>query len=170
MPKKAAHHRHPKTHHRKAASLSAELTAKEFNHHDKNQYWYFGMGLLLSAVAVGLAWSGSYLLALVVIALGLAVFRLANVRPSSKAIRLNDRGLYWGDQFFGFHQFKGFWLAETGEQVVFYLERPNFSPYISFVVAESRALELAEIFAEHLPHHHHKGEPLSDQLGRLARF
>lgn len=163
-------HRQAKVRQKTSVSVGVEVTAKEFHHHEKNQYWYFGMGLLLAAVAVGLAWSQNYLLALVVIALGLAVFRLANVHPNSKAIRLSDRGLYWGDQFFGFHQFKGFWLAETGSQIAFYLERPNFNPLISFVVPESKALLLADTLAEHLPHHHHKGEPLSDQLGRLAKF
>jgi len=168
--KKKAVDRHPRR--RVAAPKSAELeiTVREFHHHPKDQFWYVGVGLLLTAVAVGLAWTGNYLLTVVVVALGLAVFRLANVHPQTKSIRLTASGLYWGDQFFGFHQFKGFWLSETDLNIAFYLERPNLAPLISFIVPTPKADELILMLSHQLPHHYHKGEPLSDRLSRLARF
>jgi hypothetical protein len=173
MAKKVVRHRRHPAHDKsrsKKVEPALELTVQEFHHHPKDQYWYIGVGLLLAAVAFGLAWSHNYLLAVVAVALGLAVFRLANIHPESRAVRISDRGIYWGSKFLGFHQFKGFWLAETGETIAFYLERPNFAPLVSFVVPDSQAGTIFEALVEHLPHHHHKGEPLADQASRLFRF
>src|SRR3989344_8583337 len=88
----------------KEPSISFE--SQEFPHHAKNELWYIGIGLLL---LVGLFASISiknYLFALVVVAAGIAIFRLTHLRPGSKMVEITPRGIAWGDEFWGYHQLK----------------------------------------------------------------
>src|SRR3989338_11642849 len=100
--------------------LRISFDSKEFPHHAKNELWYIGIGLLL---LVGLFASISiknYLFALVVVAAGIAIFRLAHLKPGSRKVEITPRGVMWGDQFWGYHQLKNFWISEASGAVTIY--------------------------------------------------
>lgn len=155
----------------KAAPQNALIfSASDSHDHPKNQLWYLGISILSLAALAALFQAGEYLLMLVVVALTLAVFRLAGVGAKERTVRLTDRGLTYGDEFFPYFQLRAFWLAENDGAVSVYIERLNLSPTLHFIVPENRAEALVEFLVEHLPWHHHKNEPLGDRLGRLLRF
>lgn len=146
---------------------SLEFHAKDFYHQPKNSFWYLGVAILLAALLVLALSSREYLLSAVIVAAGVAIFRLGNLQPGARQIKLTKRGLYWGDRFFGYHQLRSFWFAKRAGQVTLYLERLNLAPVLSFVIPENQ-LEKAALFLSHqLPHHHHKGEPFGDRFSRL---
>ncbi len=144
--------------------------ADDAHDHPKNQLWYIGIGLLLFAALAGLYQAGEYLLMAVVIALAAAIFRLAGVNAKERQVRLTERGLSYGDNFFAYFQLRAFWVAEHADNVSIYIERLNFGPTLHFVVPQNRAEQAVEYLVDHLPWHHHRNEPLGDRLGRLLRF
>lgn len=162
--KKSHHSAHKEVSHETAV---LEFGSKEFVHHDKNQFWYVGISLLL-LVAIYLALKYSdYLLALVVVAVGIALFRLSGLKPAHKSVKITDKGIYWGHDFFGFHQLRSFWVTDSGNQTMIYLERLNLLPTISFDIPDQHLEKIIDYLSEQLPHHYHKTEPVTD---RFARF
>ena len=160
------HHRHKST----SAAPVIEITAKEFHRHSKNQFWYIGIGLLLLALLYLTFSTRDYLMSAVVVAVGIAIFRLHNLTPGSKKVRLTTNGIQWGERFFGYHQLRSFWLANADDKVTVYLERLNFATPISFVVPVTRAESVIDYLTSYLPWHSHRFEPLSERLSRLLRI
>jgi len=166
-------------HHKKSRSLTHKarkthpglsFAAKDAHHHPKNHFWYIGIGLLGLAGIALLYQAGEYLLMVGVVALLLAMFRLAHVEPSQRQVRLTDRGLYWGDEFLPYFHLRAFWVAETEGLINVYIERLNTSPTLHFLIPSNRLEELVSFLSDHLPWHSHRNEPVSDRLGRLLRF
>ena len=111
-----------------------------------------------------------YLLMIVVVVSTIAIFRLANLKPSNKKIELSDSGVRWGKDFFAYHDFRAFWIGTHGDEYTFYLERLNFKPNISFVSTDKEIENILDILACHLPFHAHKNTPLPDRFSRMLRL
>src|SRR3989338_3008109 len=92
----------------------------EFPHHTKNELWYIGIGILLLVGLFASISTKNYLFALVVVAAGIAIFRLAHLKPGSRKVEITPRGVMWGDQFWGYHQLKNFWISEASGAVTIY--------------------------------------------------
>lgn len=152
------------------AGPNLTFAAKDFPHHPKNNFWYIGIGILLSVAMVLLLRAGEYLLVGVVVALALAVFQLGRLEPKQRQARFNGRGFYWGDEFYPYHKLRAFWVAETPTGANVYIERLNFSPTVHIVIPINRLEELVAFLAQQLPWHAHRNEPLGDRLGRILRF
>ncbi|HSX41759.1 MAG TPA: hypothetical protein VLE93_00215 [Candidatus Saccharimonadales bacterium] len=157
-------------HQPKHAKVSLEFTAKDWHHHPKNQFWYLGMGLMLAGFLVLALVFGQYLLAVVIVAVGVAIIRIGNLTPGARTIKLTTKGVTWGDRFFGYHQLRAFWVAEQADKTTLYLERLNLSPAISFVIPNHSAPQALAFLGSQLPYHSHKGEPLGDRLSRLLHL
>lgn len=152
------------------SELKISFSSKEFPHHAKNELWYIGIGLLL---LVGLFASISiknYLFALVVVAAGIAIFRLAHLRPGERKIEITPRGVGWGDGFWAYHQLKNFWISEVSGEVTVYLERPNLKPALHFAVPNNQVESVLTVLSLELPFHAHKDEPIPDRFARLLRI
>jgi hypothetical protein len=154
----------------KSSKKILEFKAKDFHDHPKNQFWYLGMSLMLFGFFYLALRYGQYLLSGVVVAVAIAVFRLANLQPSTREIKFNGKGITWGDRFFGYHQLRAFWLTIQDKRTTLYLERLNAAPQISVVIPASATVETATFLEQYLPHHDHRGEPLSDRFNRLLRL
>lgn len=161
-------------HHQAKVVVEKELRitfeSQEFPHHAKNELWYIGIGLLL---LVGLFASISiknYLFALVVVAAGIAIFRLAHLRPGERKIEITPRGVGWGDGFWAYHQIKNFWISEISGEVTVYLERPNLKPVLHFAVPDHQVESVLTVLSLELPFHAHKDEPIPDRFARFLRI
>lgn len=156
--------------HQPSSAPSLEFQTKDFHHHPKNSFWYLGMAILLVAGLYVAIWLKDYLSAAVVIAAGIAIFRLANLQPSALKVRLTSKGVYWGKRFYGYHQLRAFWVAAPHQRATLYLERLNLAPAISVVIPASSLDKTLQFLGAHLPYHDHRGEPLADRFSRLLRF
>jgi len=116
------------------SSSHISFSTKEFVQHERNQFWYVGIGLLLVAVIYLAIIYKNYFFAAALMAAGIAIFRLAHLEPQSREVRLTDKGVHWGKDFFGYHKLRSFYLARAGEHSLIYFERLNFSPAISFPI------------------------------------
>lgn len=166
--KKKMGHAHPSHHPAKRQNL--EITTQEFRRYDKNQFWYIGIGLLLAS-ALLIAWrQHDYILALLVITAGIAIFRLSDLRPGHRTVTFSPTGLHWGDRFLAYHQLRSFYLATRDDQLNLYIERLNLLPPLHMTLPDAQAEGAIAFLLEHLPYHEHKGEPLADRLARFLRL
>lgn len=150
--------------------LKISFESQEFPHHSKNELWYIGIGLLLLVGLLASISAKNYLFALVVVAAGIAIFRLAHLRPGSRRIDITPEGITWGDTFWGYHQLKNFWISEASGELTVYLERPNLKPVLHFTVPEHQAEPVLLALSLELPFHAHKDEPVSDRFARFLRI
>jgi len=171
MKKKVVHpvHPHPKTHPVKKTK-NLEIVTQEFHRYDKNQFWYIGIGLLLAS-ALLIAWrQHDYILALLVIAAGIAIFRLSDLRPGHRTVTFSSTGLHWGNHFLAYHQLRSFYLANRDDQLNLYIERLNLLPPLHLALPDAQAEPTVTFLLGYLPYHEHKGEPLADRLARFLRL
>lgn len=149
---------------------SIEISSHDFPAHSRNQFWYIGIGLLVVAVVYLSVFSKDYLSAAVALAAGIAIFRVARFKPTSRKVVIADNGLYWGDTFFGYHQLRAFWLDLVDDNAVVYVQRLNFNSPMSFTVTDSQAHEITNKLLKYLPLHDHKGEPFVDKFSRFFKL
>ncbi|MEX0594574.1 MAG: hypothetical protein WD157_00530 [Patescibacteria group bacterium] len=159
-----------KTHTKKADGKVIEINPKDSIHHDKNQLWYIGVGILLVGFLVLTVSSRDYLLTAVVVAAAIAIFRLANLKIEKKDIALSDNGVRWGKESFGFHSFRAFWVGTHGADYTVYLDRLNWRPTISFTIEEKDVESVIDVLAQNLPFHAHRNTPLPDRFARLLKL
>lgn len=152
------------------AGKSIEISAHDFPVHSRNQFWYIGIALLLAGFIYLSIFSQDYMSAAVTLAVGIAIFRLANLKPEHRKIIIADNGLYWGDTFFGYHQLRAFWLDMVEGNAVVYVQRLNFNSPISFTATNSQAEEIIGKLLKHLPLHEHKSEPFTDRFSRFFKL
>jgi hypothetical protein len=150
--------------------LKISFESLEFPHHAKNELWYIGIGLLLLVGLFASISTKNYLFALVVVAAGIAIFRLAHIRPGSRKVEITPQGISWGDGFWGYHQLKNFWISQASGAVTVYLERPNLKPVIHFTVPDNQVETVLLALSLELPFHAHKDEPIPDKFARLLRI
>ena len=156
--------------HKKERALSLEFSAREFPKYEKNNLWYVGLGILTLGLLFLSLQSRNYLMIAVILAALLAILSLSNSHPRSRTVKLTERGVSWGDEFFGYHQIKAFWVAKNGTNSAIYLERLNFAPSLHLTVPESQINAAVALLGLYLPFHHHRNEPFSDTFNRLLKI
>lgn len=147
-----------------------EFVSKEFAEHDKDSFWYIGIGLL---VFVGLYVSfvnRDYIFAAVVVALAIAIFRVSRFKATDKKISITNKGIAWGNRFIAYHKFRCFWFAENKKEVNLFLDRLNFEPTLVIHAPVSQVKEIDRLLSQYLPHHDHKNEPFSESVARFFRL
>ncbi len=144
--------------------------SKDFPHHPKNELWYIGISLLLLVGLLASISLKNYLFAVVVVAAGSAIFRLAHLQPGSRKVKITPRGIGWGEAFWGYHQLKNFWVAEANDEITVYLEQPNLKPVLHFAVPDHQVESVLVALSLELPFHAHKDEPIPDRFARLLRI
>lgn len=149
---------------------SHSFSSKEFVYHEKNHYWYIGVCVLLFGFLFLTIQLKDYLMSAVVVAIGVAILRLAGLKPGSRNLEVTTKGVYWGDRFVGFHKIKNFWVADINGQAHIYLDQLGFRPTLSFVIPNSKIESVVDLLVDHLPHHPHRNEPVSDRFNRLLRL
>lgn len=149
---------------------SIEITAKDWHQHDRNHFWYLGVAMLIAVGAYLGFYLHDYLMMAVALAVGLAIYRVAHLPNGNRKIRLTNKGVDWGNQFFSHHQLRAFWLAEVDGRAVVYLERLNLAATISFIIQPAEIEPVAKLLGQHLPWHEHKSEPFGERFGRWLKI
>ncbi|MEK7534920.1 MAG: hypothetical protein AAB563_00745, partial [Patescibacteria group bacterium] len=104
------------------------------------------------------------------VAAGIAIFRLAHLKPGSRKVEITPDGVTWGDEFWGYHQLKNFWISDESGALTVYLERPNLKPILHFTVPDQRVEQVLLALSLELPFHAHKNEPIPDRFARFLRI
>ena len=146
------------------------LNAHDFVKHERGHFWYIGIGLLITAALVATIYMRDYWSFAVVLAVAIAVFRLAHANPTTHEIKITKTGVYWGCHFFAYHQLRSFWFNTVDGKTTFHLDRMNFNPAISFIVPDGSVDKIFNYLLNALPWHHTRSETLGDSVGRWFRL
>jgi len=159
-----------KKHQAKKSGKSIEITSHEFPHHERNHLWYLGIGVLLVAFLMLTIYFNDYLLMAVVLAAAIAIFRLANLKPTQKNISLSDEAVKWGKETHSYNDFRAFWVGTHADEYHVHLERLNFRAAITFSIDEDQLEDVLAILATHLPFHWHRNSSLADRFNRFLKL
>lgn len=143
------------------------IESAELPNRPKNSLWYLGVGVMLLGFLIVTFYVRDYLLMAVVVAAGIALFRLANLHSETKRVSFAADGIAWGGKKLPYHNFKAFWLGFHDGHYSLYLDQINLRPTLSLLVEEKDLEPLGEILGAHLPFHPHKNVPLPDRFSRL---
>ena len=147
-----------------------EVTSHDFIKHDRNQFWYIGIGLLILGSIYLAVYLKDYLSAVVALVVGITVFRLAQVEPTAKKFSITEQGIYWGNEFLAYHQLRAFWLNNVDGKTFIYIERASLHGLITLTTSQQDAEKIVKQLSEYLPLHDHRGEPLPDKIARFFKL
>ena len=132
---------------------AVDWTAKEYIAAEKNTMWYVGLAVVVVAVILLdvfllKAWTVSFLILAIA-----AVLIAMSVRPSRDIqYRLTQKGLYVGEQFYDFADYKAFGVMHDGkENSIFLIPVKRFRPGLSVYFPVESGEEIVDLVGQYLP-------------------
>lgn len=136
-----------------AEPQEVEWMAKEYIAPEKNTWWYAGLiAVVIAVIALDIfllkAWTVSFLIVAIA-----AVLVVMSVRPSRDiAYRLTQKGLFVGEQFYDFADYKAFGVTHDGkENSIFLIPVKRFRPGLSVYFPVESGEQIVDLVGRRLP-------------------
>ena len=136
-----------------AEPQEVEWMAKEYIAPEKNTWWYVGLiAVVIAVIALDVfllkAWTVSFLIVAIA-----AVLVVMSVRPSRDiAYRLTRKGLFVGEQFYDFADYKAFGVTHDGkENSIFLIPVKRFRPGLSVYFPVESGEQIVDLVGRRLP-------------------
>jgi len=136
--------------------------AEEFEHRPKSNDWYWAVGIITVAIAVGSIMFENILLAVFIIISSLALVLQSAQKPKLLNISVDSRGILINKRLFPFNSLESFWLEKTDyEDRLIVKSKKALMPFIIIPVHQEDSVEIEQFIAEHL-----KEEELHESLAQ----
>lgn len=150
-----------------------EWTIQEYDHHDRNLFWYvFMIGLGLILVLYGML-SGNFLFALIIILFAIILFLQSHQTPLQVSFQIAELGILVGNSFYTYSEFENFYIIyEPPEVKTLFIEtKSTFRPILRIPLLDMNPIEVRLTLKQYLEEDTSKEEePLADKLARTWRI
>lgn len=148
-----------------------EWMAPEFEFREKDESWFFGLGLIMTAVIIYFALVKNFLAVVLFLLASFVLMKYANRRPRDMKFRVGPKGVEIGDEIYSFETLESFWifynLPEVKELSV--KSKKTLLPYIKLPLGSTHPVLLREILTQYLPEIEQE-EGFFDDLSRKIGF
>lgn len=147
-----------------------EWTAFEYEYINKSTDWFWAVGIITVAFAVGAIFLGSMTFAIFIIVAAGALVLLSIKQPDEVAFRIDKRGVHADHTLYPYKNLRSFWVEESMKKPHLILESEKMLvPYV-FVPIENVDPEVVrQTLMEYLPEEYHE-EPISHEIMRQLGF
>lgn len=145
--------------------------APEFHYTEKKSDWYFALGIIVVACAVGALLLGNSLFALLSLVAGLALALAAGKRPAIVPFAVTVRGIRAGDGLYPFGTLNSYHIDEEdprGPQLLVHA-KGKFTSLLVIPIPEEYIDDIEDIMKTRLPAEHLE-EPLFMKILELFGF
>jgi len=145
--------------------------APEFVYHKKSVNWHIVVWGSIALTIIILAFLQNWLGVVLFIAIGVAVFRYAEVRPKDIEISITNVGIKVGNAFHPFNKLRAFWMVYEPPVKTLNIElEKKLSPIISVQLEDTDPFLVKNILKEHLPEETEVSEDLFDKFAKFLKF
>lgn len=146
----------------------------EYQHHHRGILWYIIAIIVVIALIVFCIFTNNFLFAFFII-IATAVLIIDDSRhPNKVRVEINEDGLYLGQKFYDFDEFKNFAIVYKPKEEIknLYLElKGGVKPRISIPLQNRNPLLIRNFLLKHLDEDLERtNQPLSERLGGLLKL
>jgi hypothetical protein len=145
-----------------------EWDAPEHHHTEKNNDWYWAVGIITFTAAILAFLFGNIIFGIFII---VGVFSLvihAVRKPGIVHVEINDRGIIIGNVLYPFLTLESFWIdAHEHPPKIILKSTKTFMPYITVNIEEYDREDVRQVLLKYIAETEHH-EPLSQKI--LERF
>jgi hypothetical protein len=109
-------------------------TLLEYEEKEKNNDWFWALGVIVVAGATASAIFGNYFFALFIVVAGLLLGFFAVRKPDMVTYELNDKGLQIKNRLFPYEGIKSFWVQKEERPTLFIKSSRLIVPIISMPI------------------------------------
>lgn len=141
-----------------------EWDAPEHHHTEKNNDWYWGVGIItLTAAALAFIF-GNVIFGILIIVGVFALLVHSTRNPDVIHVEINDRGVVVGDIFYPFLTLESFWIdAHEHPPQILIKSAKTFMPYISIQIEGVEREAVREVLLKYIAEKEHH-EPLAQKI------
>ena len=144
--------------------------AKEFDRHNRSMGWYLGIGAVLLAVLAYTIYFKSWLLCVLVVMVGVALYFSGKMEPKDIECTIDEKGIKIGDKQFEYAQLKTFWFSKTEDSLKLNLITIfRFMPVISVSITNDLRPKINEALIQVMPESENKKEDWIDRISRILK-
>jgi hypothetical protein len=119
-----------------------EWTMPEYNEKERNNDWFWALGVIVVASSITSIIFGSYFFAVFIVLSGILIVMFALKKPDMVSYELNEKGLQIRNRLFPYEEIKSFWVQKETKPTLFIKSGRLFMPVISMPIESSLADEI----------------------------
>ena len=123
-----------------------QWSALEYEERERSNDWFWGLGVIVVAVAITSIIYSNYFFAVLVILGGAMLGFFAVKKPAVILYELNDKGLQAGTRLFPYENISAFWVRKELNPSLFIKAERFFMPILSVPIHEDSATQIREVF------------------------
>jgi uncharacterized membrane protein YobD (UPF0266 family) len=154
-----------------AGSDTISWTASEYIEHTRGSSWYAGLavGTIVLSIIVYFLTKDRFATAIIVV-LGIIVGSVAHRKPRQVEYQLTNRGVYVGEKFYAYKEFKSFSLTEEGPlRSLMLIPLRRFAAPVTMYLEREDEESVISLMGEHIPMEERSPDRI-DSLSRRLRF
>jgi hypothetical protein len=145
-------------------------SAPEHFHTEKNNDWYWAVGIVAITAASLAVIFGNVIFAIFIVVATFALIVHASKQPKTVYYEINDRGIVVNDVLYPFLGLESFWIdAEERPAKALVKSHKTFMPYLTLHIEEVDPEEVRDILLNYIAETKHS-EPLSQKVLEMFGF
>ncbi|MDO8513879.1 MAG: hypothetical protein Q7S37_05235 [bacterium] len=164
---------------RLAPKESINWEAAEFHYYSKNQYWIFGIVILILGLSFLFVAAAQYFgyqltladysLILVMILLIFVFAQYGHIEPRKFKAELGQNGVVIMGYVYSYDKLKSFWITEQPSPVA-HFEKVEVGLPLSLLLEDQPVEEVRHFLLRYLPEHPTASEHVTDKVRHFLRF
>jgi len=146
-----------------------EWVMPEYNEKERNNDWFWALGVVVVASSVASIIFGSYFFAVFIILSGILIVMFALKKPEMVSYELNEKGLQIKNRLYPYEVIKAFWVQKEKPTLFIKSER-LFMPIISMPIETNLADEIKNKMLENKISEEEMKEHVSEKIMEAIGF
>ena len=147
-----------------------EWSLLEYNEKERNNDWFWALGIIVVAVSITSIIFGNYFFAVLVILSGILIVIFAVKKPDLVSYELNEKGLKIKNRLFLYEKIKSFWVQKETKPTLFIKSERLIMPIISMPIEYSLADEIKNKMLENKVKEEEMKEHISEKIMESIGF
>lgn len=144
----------------------------EFIEYPRSPLWYIGIVIIGLILIIFSIWTANYLFALIIILAAFIVFLRSYRKAAHLVFQITEDGIFVGDQFFKYDQFKSFYIIYDPPMVKkLFLHPKGIYPVFSIPLLDKNPLVIRQKLLEYIKEDiEKKTQSVDDQLETILKL
>lgn len=150
---------------------AVEWMAPEFEFREKDESWFFGLGLIMAAVIIYFALVKNFLAVILFLLASFVLMKHANRRPRDLKFRVGPKGVEIGEEIYPLETLESFWIFYNPPKIkeLSVKSKKTLMPYLKVPLGSVHPVLLREILLQYLPEVEQEGS-FFDDISRTMGF
>lgn len=147
-----------------------EWSLLEYNEKERNNDWFWALGIIIIAASVTSIIFGNYFFAVLITLSGVLIVVFAVKKPDLVSYELNEKGLKIRDRLFPYEKIKSFWVQKEIKPTLFIKSERLVMPIISMPIDYSLADEIKDKMLKNKVVEEEMKEHISEKIMEFIDF